>query len=420
MKRLIGLCAAWGALSPCVWAADWTMFRGPDLNGISQESSVPTEWSADKDILWKAPLPQKGNGSPIVSQGKVFVTSAEDADGTKRSLYCFDEKTGEQLWVKTVDFGKKLPTHNTNPYGGTTPAADGERVAVWHASAGLYCYDYQGQELWKKDLGEFKHMWGYGTSPIIYKGKVILHTGPGVKAFVAAFDGKTGELVWQTDEPQEGDGEHNDEKKYMGSWSTPVLVTVDGEDQIIVPQPTRVVAYNPNDGKIVWFCEGIRHPKGDLAYSSAVIAGEICFVTGGYHGPALAVRLGGSGDVTATHRLWRNESQPQSIGSGVAVEDKVYRPNAEPGTIECIDVLSGKTLWQDRAGGSQWASLVMAGGLLYATNQNAQTTVFKPNPESFESVATNRLGDGCNATPAIANGHIFIRTDSHLWCIGGE
>ncbi len=365
-------------------------------------------------------MPQPGNGSPIVSQGRVFVTSAEDADGLKRSLYCFDEASGKQLWVKTVDFGKKLPTHKTNPYGGSTPAANGEQVVVWHASAGLYCYDYEGQELWKKDLGEFKHMWGYGTSPIFYKDKVILHTGPGVRAFVAAFDSKSGEVVWQTDEPLEGNGERNDAGQYMGSWSTPVIVQVEGEDQLILPQPTRVVAYNPNDGKIIWHCEGIRHPKGDLAYSSAVIAGDICFVTGGFNGPAMAVRLGGSGDVTATHRLWRTENQPQSIGSGVAVQGKVYRPNAGPGTIECIDPESGKTLWQDRAGGSQWASIVIAGGLLYATNQNGGTTVFKPNPETFEAVASNRLNDACNATPAIANGHLFIRTDSQLWCIGGE
>lgn len=420
MTRLIGFFAAWGLLLPSLFAADWPMFRGPDLNGIAEESPAPTEWSPEKNIRWKAPLPQPANGSPIVSNGRVFVTSAEDADGKKRSLYCFDENTGKQLWVKTVDFPKKLPTHKTNPYGGTTPAADGERVVVWHASAGLYCYDFSGNELWKKDLGEFKHMWGYGTSPILYKDKVILHTGPGTRSFVAAFNLKSGEPVWQTDEPQEGNGERNDQGKYMGSWSTPVIATVEGEDQIIVPHSTRVVAYNPNDGKIVWYCEGLRHNKGDLAYSSAVISDEICFVTGGFNGPAMAVRLGGTGDVTATHRLWRTESQPQSIGSGVAVDGKVYRPNAGPGTIQCIDLVNGKTLWQDRAGGSQWASIVMAGGLLYATNQNGQTTVFKPNPEAFEQVATNRLNDACNATPAIANGHLFIRTDTQLWCIGGE
>jgi outer membrane protein assembly factor BamB len=420
MKRLIGFFVVFGGLFSNLSAADWPMFRGPNLDGIAPDSSAPTAWSPDKNIRWKMPLPQPGNGSPIVSKGRVFVTSSEDGEGKQRSLYCFDENTGKQLWVKTVDFGKKLPTHKTNPYGGTTPAADGERVVVWHASAGLYCYDFLGQELWKKDLGEFKHMWGYGTSPILNDGKVILHTGPGARAFVAAFDQKTGENIWQTDEPQEGDGEHNNAKKYMGSWSTPVIATVDGEDQIIVPHPTRVVAYNPKDGTIVWFCEGIRHDKGDLAYSSCVLAGDICFVTGGFNGPAMAIRLGGEGDVTATHRLWRTERQPQSIGSGVAVDGKVYRPNAGGPGLQCIDPTNGEILWQDRAGGSQWASIVMAGGLLYATNQSAQTTIFKPNPKAFEEVASNGLKDGCNATPAVANGRLLIRTDGHLWCIENE
>ncbi len=419
MKRLAGFCFVLGVAFPSFLTADdWPMFRGPQLDGISQEESVPTEWSSTENIRWKAPLPQPGNGSPVVSNGRVFVTSAEDDAGKQRSLYCFDEQTGEKLWVKTVQYDKKMPTHKTNPYGGTTPASDGERVVVWHASAGLHCYDFEGKERWSQDLGEFKHMWGYGSSPILHDGKVILHTGPGREVFVAAFDLKTGEQIWRTDEPQEGNGERNDERKYMGSWSTPVIAQVDGQDQIIVIHSTRVVAYHPADGKILWFCEGVSHSKGDLAYSSPVITGDICVVTTGFNGPAFAIRLGGRGNVTQTHRLWSNERQPQNIGSGVAVDGKVYRPNAGPGTTQCIDAVTGETLWQDRAGGSQWASIVMAGGLLYATGQNGRTIVFKPNPERFEDVAKNSLGDSCNATPAIANGRIYIRTAGQLWCIG--
>jgi outer membrane protein assembly factor BamB len=399
-------------------AADWPMFRGPSLDGVSPEDSAPTTWSSKENIRWKAPLPRPGNGSPIVSKGRVFVTSVEDEDGKQRSLYCFDEAEGKELWVKTVDFAKKMPTHKTNPYAGTTPAADGEHVVVWHASAGLYCYDFAGKELWSKDLGEFKHMWGYGTSPIIHRGRVILPTGPGEKCFVAAFELETGKQIWRTDEPQEGNGERNAKGNYMGTWSSPVIAKVEGQDQILLTQSTRLVAYDPADGKILWYCEGVSHNKGDLSYSSPVIAGDICFVTGGFNGPAMAVRLGGTGDVTETHRLWRTEQQPQSIGSPVAVEGNIYRPNAGPGTLQCIDPADGKTLWQDRAGGSQWASIVQAGGLLYATDQNGGTTVFKPNPEMFEQVAKNNLADGCNATPAIANGRIFIRTDKNLWCIG--
>lgn len=399
-------------------AGDWPMFRGPNTDGVAVDDSAPTQWSTEKNIQWKAPLPKPGNGSPIVSGGHVFVTSAEDVDGIKRSLYCFNQSSGKQLWVRTVSVDAKMPTHKTNPYGGTTPAADGERVIVWHATGGLYCYDFTGNEVWHRDLGEFRHMWGYGTSPIIHKDKVILHTGPGEQVFVAAFDLKNGKTIWKTEEPLEGNGERNASGKYMGSWSTPIVTKVNGDDQIIVTMPTRVVAYNPNDGKIIWYCDGVRHNKGDLAYSSPMISGDICVVTGGFNGPALAVRLGGTGDVTETHRLWRNERQPQSIGSGVAIDGKLYRPNAGPGTLQCLDVATGETLWQDRAGGTQWASIVKAGDMLYATNQNSVTTVFKANATGLKQIAQNKLSPGCNATPAIADGQIFLRTDQFLYCIG--
>ncbi|MCA8990102.1 MAG: PQQ-binding-like beta-propeller repeat protein, partial [Planctomycetaceae bacterium] len=170
--------------------------------------------------------------------------------------------------------------------------------------------------------------------------------------------------------------------------------------------------------EIIWFCHGVGHDKGDLAYSSPVIHDGICFLTGGFRGPALAVRLGGSGDVTETHRLWRQEKQPQSIGSGVVIDGFVYRPNAGPGTLQCINIKTGESLWEERAPGTMWASVVLAGGLLYATNQDAMTTVFKPNPSAWEEVARNKLPGSTNSTPAIAGGHVFVRTNEALWCLG--
>ncbi|MCA8990076.1 MAG: PQQ-binding-like beta-propeller repeat protein, partial [Planctomycetaceae bacterium] len=162
-----------------VQAGDWPMFRGPLLNGIAENESAPTTWSETENVLWKAPLPSPGNGSPIVSQGLVFVTAMEDAEGLQRGLYCFDATTGEKQWSRVVAFDKVMPTHKTNPHAPTTPASDGERVVVWHGSAGLHCYDHQGKEQWSQNLGEFRHMWGFGSSPILFEDKVILHTGPG-------------------------------------------------------------------------------------------------------------------------------------------------------------------------------------------------------------------------------------------------
>lgn len=402
-------------------AADWPQFRGPDFNGVAREKQAPTRWSATENVRWKTALPRPGNGSPIVAAGRVFVTSAEDGDGKQRSLYCFDRKDGKQLWVRTVEFTKKMPTHDTNPYCGTTPASDGKRVVVWHGSAGLHCYDLEGKELWQRDLGEFRHMWGYGTSPVLYDGKLLLHSGPGEKIFLALFNLENGQTLWQTDEPLPvaGNSDHNAEGGYLGSWATPVVTKVEGQDQIILSMPGRVNGYDPKSGKILWSCTGLHHQGGDLAYSSPIIAGDLCFQTGGYGGPALSIKLGGSGDVTDTHRLWRREKEPQSIGTGVALGGFIYRPNAGPGTIDCLEPQTGKVRWRERATDAAfWGSMVMAGDLAYVVSQKGETVVFRPNPDKYDGVALNPLDETCNTTPAISDGQIFIRTNQHLVCVG--
>ncbi len=396
---------------------DWAEFRGPHTNGVSDETNTPTTWGPTTNVKWKAELPGPGNSSPIVSEGRVFVTCAED-EGRKRSLYCFDRKDGKQLWVKTVDFDEVMPTHKTNPYCGSTPAADGQRVVVWHASAGLHCYDYSGKELWSRNLGTFRHTWGYGTSPIFFDGKIILHTGPGKREFVAAFNPETGATLWETEEPDGGAEGPRTDGKYRGSWSTTIVAKVDGQDQILCTLPTRLVAYDPKDGKIIWYCNGIRGPKGDLAYSSPMVGAGVCVAIGGYNGPSIGVKLGGHGDVTATHRLWRQEKNPQNIGTGVFIGDYLYRANAGPGTIECLDPQTGKAVWTDRgAGGNFWGSIVSANGNLYVTNQQGLTMVFKPNPEKFDEVARNPLGESSNSTPAVSDQQLFIRTARHVYCI---
>ena len=183
----------------------------------------------------------------------------------------------------------------------------------------------------------------------------------------------------------------------MGSWCTPVRAQVGDRDQVILMLPKRVVAYDPDSGEIIWFCEGLRHKRGDLAYSSPVIAGDVCFVTGGYKGPSMAIAMGGSGDVSKTQRLWRKEKSPQSIGSGVFIDGYVYRPNAGPGTIQCLDPKTGDVQWTDRgSGGQHWASIVAVGGLLYATDQDGKTVVFEASPKDLQQVAVNTVGEPSN------------------------
>jgi len=399
-------------------AEDWTMFRGPRGNGISDEKDVPLKWSAEDNVKWKVKLPAPGNGSPIVSNGRVFLVSA-NKEGTKRSLLCFDRKTGKQLWEQTVSFGKDMPTHKTNPFGSSTPATDGKKIVVWHSSAGLYCYDFEGKELWKRDLGEFKHMWGYGTSPVLNKGKVILNCAPGTRVFITSIDLETGKTLWETDEPQNGNGERNDKNKYMGSWSTPILVDVDGSEQIICSMATRVNAYDPESGKILWTVDGIAGKKGDVAYNSPAIAGDVCMAMAGFGGPFMGIKLGGSGNTTEKNRLWRAERGPQRIGSGVVVDGYVYLANAGPNTFQCIEPKSGKVVWEERAAGPAfWGSMVYAGGHIFVTNQSGTTSVLKPNPEKLELVGKNEISERSNSTPAISDGEIFLRTHNNLYCIG--
>jgi outer membrane protein assembly factor BamB len=261
-------------------------------------------------------------------------------------------------------------------------------------------------------------MWGYGSSPILVNDRVYLNCSPSKKrTFVTAIDLKSGDTLWETDEPMDGNGERNTADQYMGSWATPIVVTIDGKQQLICAHPTRLVGYDLDSGDILWWCNGIRGERGDLAYSSPLCDGKICLTTGGFGGPSIAVRLGGSGDITG-QQLWRKPENPQSIGSGILRDGVYYMANADVGTLQCLEATTGKELWVARGGAAHWGSIVAAGDLMYVTNQSGETTVFRFNPQQLEKVATNDLPEASNSTPAIVGDEIFVRTMEHLYCIG--
>lgn len=399
-------------------AEDWPAFRGLRGDGISREQDVPLKWSPSENIIWKAKLPAPGNSSPIVSNGRVFVTCAENK-GRKRSLYCFDRTNGRELWVRTVNFDQVMPTHKTNPYCGSTPVTDGKRVIVWHASAGLYCYDFAGKELWKRDLGKFEHIWGYGASPVLHEGKIILHCGPGKRVFMTALHLMNGKTIWETEEPVEGNGQRNKERKYMGSWSTPIIAEINSRKLIICSMSLRVNAYDPKTGNIIWSCYGLRGQKGDLAYTSPIVANDVCVAMGGFNGPAIGFRMQGKGDITAKQSLWRKEPNPQRISSGIFTKNHLFMANAGPNLFQCIIPDTGEVVWQERSGGAAcWGSLVLANEHLYVTDQNGTTHVFKADNKRYEKVAQNELHETSNSTPAFSDGQIFLRTFNHIYCIG--
>jgi len=398
-------------------AQDWPAWRGPAGDGVAPEQSAPLTWDREKNIKWKVPLARPGNGSPIVSRGRIFLTMPGDEGGKKRSLHCFDREDGKQLWARTVEFDSVMPTHRSNPHCSTTPVTDGERVVVWHASAGLYCYSFAGEQLWQRELGQFRHMWGHGTSPILHRGRIILHSGPGEKSFVAAFSLATGETIWKTPEPGQLTAEQIEKKRLVGSWCTPLIHHVEGRDLVLCGQPTRIVAYDAEDGAIVWWCAGVSCERGDLTYSSPVVADGVCLIMGGYVGPSIGVRVDGEGDVTETHRVWRLAKQMSNCGSGVSVDGHVYIPDMGS-LVSCIDAATGEVAWKKRVGrGESWGSIIFADGRLYMMSQSGTTFVFEANSSKLVILAENELDEPTNSTPAFSDGEIFLRTHENLYCV---
>ncbi len=376
-------------------ADDWPQFRGPFGTGASAEAAFPLEWGPDKNVRWRTPLTGVGNSSPIVSKGRVFITSAEDK-GKKRSLLCLDRKTGAVLWTQTVTHADAEPTQEDNPYCGSTPCADGERVVVWHSSAGLHCYDFDGKPLWSRDLGKFAHMWGYGSSPILHGDRVVLNCGPGSRTFLVALDKKTGKTLWQADEAGGSDS------KWVGSWSTPLVV----KDQLLVAYPDHVKAYDPASGKVLWSCEGL----GKLVYADVAVADGIGVATGEDEaGNCIGFKIGGE-------KLW---SRPRSleVGTGMIVDGRLWTVD-NGGFVRCTEAQTGKEVLKDRLpGGAAWSSIVAAGKRLYVTSRSGDTVVFEPDPKKFAALAINKLGEPTNSTPALSDGEIFLRTSKALYCV---
>jgi outer membrane protein assembly factor BamB len=405
------LLLAWAGLAR---AENWPAWRGPRGDGTSAETGLPTSWSPTENVRWKARLPGPGNSTPVVWGDRVFLTQSLDRKGTQRAVLCFGRKGGKLRWQRSVPFRGEEPTHATNPYCSASPVTDGERVIASHGSAGVVCYDLDGKQLWHRDLGRFVHVWGTAASPVLYGDLVLLNCGPGERTFLLALDKRTGKDVWKADEPGgksglKGPGE------WVGSWSTPRVVRVRGRDQFLMSWPTAVKAYDPRTGAVLWTCGGL----GRLVYTSPLATPEVVVAMSGFHGPALAVRTGGQGDVTRTHRLWHHtRKNPQRIGSGVILGEYLYVANAGPGTVQCIELRTGEDRWGGRRlGGAFWASLVLADGRLYATDQEGDTYVLAARPE-FALLGRNRLGEPTNASPAVSGGALFLRTHEHLWCVG--
>jgi outer membrane protein assembly factor BamB len=389
------------------YADNWPAWRGADGQGQCREQNLPLKWSTTENVKWKVPMPHDGNSTPAIWGDKLFVSQANQG-GTIRSLMCLARADGQLLWKKDVAFAEKESTHGTNPYCSASPAVDGERVIVSHGSAGMYCYDFAGKELWKKDLGKLEHTWGNASSPVLHGNLAILWCGPGTRQFLLAVDKATGEKVWEHTEPGGKNG-------FYGSWSTPIIAKVGGRDQLVLSVPRKVKGFDPKDGKELWSCDGLT----DLVYTSPLYGDGVVVAMSGYGGAGLAVKVGGAGDITGD-RLWHHPRNTQRVGSGVVLGEHVYILE-ENGTPHCYELKTGQEVWKvgQRPSATSWGSMLAADGRLYVLNQNGDTVVFAASPK-YELLATNRLGERSNASIAVSNGELFIRTYKHLWCIADK
>jgi outer membrane protein assembly factor BamB len=396
-------------------ADNWPAWRGPHGDGQCNEQKVPLKWNASQNVRWKVGLPSEGNASPIVWKDRVFVTSALEAKGHQRALLCFARKDGKLLWKQSIEYKEDEPTHKNNPYCSATPVTDGERIVVSFGSAGLYCFDFAGNQQWHYDTGKQFHIYGNGSSPILAGDLCILWCGPGERQFLVALNKKTGKIAWRHDEPG---GEIGDlmAETWIGSWSSPIIVHVDNHDELIQCMPYKVRGFDPQTGRELWSCGGL----DKQVYASPVSTADgVVVILSGFSGPALAVKAGGKGDVTMSHRLWlQSKWTLQWLGSPVLVGDYGYIFGVQQGAL-CFDVNTGKVMWKERVG-SAWNSAVAAAGRLYVvTGDSGDCQVIAAAPK-FEVLAVNRLGENVFASVAISDGELFVRSDRHLWCIGEE
>jgi outer membrane protein assembly factor BamB len=411
-------------------AADWPAWRGPAGIGVSHEENLPVHWSTTENVKWRVPLPEPANSTPIESCGRIFVTQAI---GDRRTIMCFDRADGRLLWQQGVITKEKEPTHASNPYCSGSPVTDGERVVASFASDGLICFDFEGRELWRRtDLGKQIHIWGGATSPVIHDDLCFLNFGPGELTELLAVDKRTGRTVWKHVEetgygqPPTADVRASASSKSagantakvatdIGSWSTPVVMNVEGKDQLLVSWPRRIAAYDPRTGQELWTCTGLN----PLIYPSPIYGDGIIVAMGGFSGSAFALRAGGTGDITDSRRLWQHPRTKQRVGSGVIHDGHIYI-HSSPGIAECFDLRSGRLVWEERLKGQgtpvNWSSILLAEGNCYTITQGGDCFVFKASPK-FEQVAVNSLGERSNSSIVASDGELFIRTHRALWCI---
>jgi outer membrane protein assembly factor BamB len=400
MKRYALLCAL---VAGPVLAGDWRQFRGPDSSAISPETGLPVKWSSTENVRWKADLPGRGVSSPVVAAGKVYATACSGYREKWLHVLCFDEATGAKLWEREFEATGPTACHPVTNMAAPTPVTDGKHVYALFATADLFALGADGDLLWYRsldhDYGKLMNQIGLAASPVLAGNTLLVQMGNAGNSYAAGLDVHTGQNKWKVDRPRDV------------NWATPLVINVAGRVDAAFPSTKDITAYDPETGAQRWTYTGV--PPSDVASPGRGEEGVV-LVPG--ERELCALRPGAEG--TTPEVVWKTGKLKLDFATPVAYRGRVYSVGTV--NVECLDAKTGDSIWKERLKGKHfWASPIIADGKLYIVSEDGFTNVIKLD-DKHEVLATNSLGETTLATPAVANGCLFLRSDQHLFCIGGK
>jgi outer membrane protein assembly factor BamB len=417
LKRTAFIVSLWCAIVAVPAAENWPQWRGPSLNGVSGEKSLPVRWSVKENIAWKLPMPAWSGSTPVVWGDHIFLNVS---DGRNLHLWAVDRNRGVALWKQPLGGGdtRMMKQNMSSP----SPVTDGRSVWVMTGTGILKAFDFAGKELWMRDIqreyGRFGMQWGYGSSPLLHEEALYVQVLHGMRtkdpSYLLRIDKATGKNVWRVERPTRARFESPD------AYTTPALLKYGANTEIVVTGADVVTGHDPATGKELWRAEGL-NPSNEGDYrivASPVVYGDVVYAPSRER-PMIALKAGGRGDVTKSHVLWSFANGPD-VPTPVTDGTYVYVVN-DRGIVSCLDVKTGREVYGRTRirSGTYSGSPVLADGKIYVTNEDGMTVVFRAGPK-FEVLAENDLDDYTLSSPAISDGQIFIRTSKFLYAIGAR
>ncbi len=413
MNRLLACLTLCAAVCHSVRAEDWPQFRGPTGEGIYRGAPLPLQWDSTKNVVWKQPIAGEGWSSPVVVGGKVYLTTAVPTpkqgpqDYSLRAV-CLDAETGKTLWNVEVfqQDGATAPRiHSKNSHASPTPIVDAGQCFVHFGHQGTACLDAKtGAVIWKNRSFPYKPVHGNGGTPVLYDKLLIFSIDGSDMQAVVALDRATGKLVWKHDRQSTAP------RKF--SFHTPLIIDVKGQKQLISMGSNVVVALSPQDGKEIWRV----NCTGYSIIPRPVYGHGLVFVSTGYDtASVLAIRVDGQGDVTQSHVQWSMKKGAPHTPSMILHGDEIYMV-ADNGLFTCADAKTGKIHYQERLPGGYSASLLLAGDRIYVQNETGVGIVLQIGKQ-FKELARNKVEGRTLASYAAVDGALYLRTDTHLYCI---